>query len=159
MKVLAYCLKTIGIPVNIGLPAIPNGLVSDAGFVWKGERLVDGEFVTCELKEPIEVPDDGWLGVEADGSCVALAHAEEAEWSIPRAAKLLEEAKAPISASAEKALRSVTALHAAAALMGVRVSKLHEGLQKVQKSPTEPLEVTVRALVGELAKQQQTRVQ
>jgi len=154
MKVLAYCLKTVGIPGEVALPAIPNGLVSDGGLVWKGERLVDGEFITRELAEAIEVPDGGWLGVEADGSCVAMTHAEESEWSISRATKLLEEAQAPISASAEKALRSVAALHAAAALVGVRVSKLHEALRKVQKAPTEPLEVTVRALMQELSRQQ-----
>ncbi len=154
MKVLAYCLKIVGIPGEIALPAIPNGLVSDSGFVWKGERLVDGEFVTRELPESVEIMDNHWLGIEADGSVIALAPVDEAEWSIPRATKLLEEAQAPISANAEKALRSVATLHAAAALVGVRVSKLHEALRKVQKSPTEPLEVTVRALMQELSRQQ-----
>ena len=158
MKVIAYCLKNYDgarrhlAGAGISVPVVPVGLiVEDQGFVWKGERFVDGEFVAVDLNPPVEIPDDSWLGIESDKSYAVLARSEQAAWRISHATRAVEESQKPISGP-ESALHAVRQLHIAADLMGVRVSELHAALLRVRKSPNEPLEVTVRALIEEMQK-------
>ena len=165
MKILAYCLVPHGRfgvdNVQEWLPAIPAGLISTEGFLWKdGVRLVDDEFKTQAVPD-IEVPEGCWLGIEKDGSCTVLHPDEEPKWRASRAASALEESqrltKSTVPSSwpqvASNPLRAVCALHAAAALVGLRVAGLHDALQRARKSPSEPLEVTVRAMMESMARE------
>jgi hypothetical protein len=160
MKILAYCLQTQMGPPEEWLPAIPIGLLSTEGFLWKDSRAEDlaekHKFKQIELKNPTEFADGCWLGIETDGSCTTLRSDDEPKWRITRATRALEEVQGFAKVNPGQtldALHSVYRLHAAAALMGVRVAGLHMDLLRVRKSSNEPLEVTVRALVEELAKQ------
>ena len=153
MKVLAYCFKP---GVALGeewRPSVPVGIVTTEGFLWKDERLVDDEFKTRDLPDPLELPTDHWIGIETDGTSVILSKDEETQWRITKATQAIQTAQLPSSGDPEKVLQSVSLLHAATALMGVRVINLQAALHRAQKSSNEPLETTVRALVEEMAKQ------
>jgi hypothetical protein len=159
MQVLAYCLKppvdSLGSFVEIEkwLPAIPDGLVTLSGFVWKNEiRLEDSQFKTQDLPVPLDVPEGSWVGVEDDGTCHVLAASDEAMWRISRATRAIEESYALFR---ENPIQSVCALHAASTLMGVKFASLQSALAQARKSPDEPLEATIRALVEDLAKLKQ----
>jgi predicted trehalose synthase len=99
---------------------------------------------------PIDLPENCWLGIETDGSCTVLHPDEEPKWRASRATRAIEDSQL---LSQSSPIRAVCALHAAAALVGLQVAKIHGALAKVRKSPSEPLEVTVQALVETLEKE------
>jgi hypothetical protein len=157
MKVVGYCVSP---PPTSGFspmpehwaPCIPVGLATEGGLVFLSEyeNRDKPSFHRVQLKDPVEVPDGSWLGIEMDGSCTVLARGEEAEWRVTRATKAIQSlANRPASMSA---MRLVSAMHAGAHLIGIRISDLQSALTKARKSPQEPLEVTVRAVAAELGR-------
>ncbi len=158
MNVTGYRLKADFGFIELWLPAFPPGLVTDAGIVWR-ERVQSSKQVNFPVS--IEIPQDAWLGIEKDGSATILSGPEVLEWKIDRAWRTLKEAqeltrsdspRTDRSLSAANAVKSVSALHAAAALVGMRIFELNDALQRSKKSPGEPLETTVRTLIEELQK-------
>jgi hypothetical protein len=134
------------------LPAVPEGLVTTEGPVWR--RDPEEKFFQVDLQEPVEVPHGNWMGIDLGGKCVVLSPEEEPKWRITRATAALERLQRPEKAAS--ALASVNMMHAAASLIGVSIPSLHSELARVRKTANEPLETTVKALVEEMTKQRQS---
>lgn len=155
MKIIGYCypstVSSFGLPVSPEhwVPSIPPGLVTDEGVVW---REKEEDFKQVDLPSPLEIPDGCWLGVELDGTCTSLHPHDETEWRVTRATKAIQ-GVLHRPGDAPSAMRSVFSLHAGSKLLGISLPELHAALAKVRQSPQEPLEVTVRALATELARQ------
>ena len=133
MKILGYCLKPIALlaPVEHWLPAVPIGLLTDNGFLWRDEEAAEKhQFKQINLATPLDLQDDSWVGIESNNSVTVLAKGEEPEWRVSRATQILQSMQGTMT----NPIHSIHALHSAAALVGIRVSGLHAALIQTRKS-------------------------
>ena len=155
MKVFGYCIAPI---VDIGhfpheedrFPVIPEGLLTEDGYVWKDKIFPITDVETFRLKETVDITDKNWLGMEIHGNYSIISSDEEPIWRVSQASQALE--KSLRQSKDGQPLSAVYSLHAAANLIGIQFSSLLSSLAKMQKSPDEPIEITVHALAQELEK-------
>jgi len=156
MKIQGYCLESKD---KIWFPTIPIAIVSQRRFFMRDGGLLESEEkVIIPIGPPmnsedLEIPDNHWIGILADRTCMVLSSEEEPKWRVAQAALCIEKAtRKNIEKSIEDTINNVNTLHAAAALVGIDISHLFETLAKARKSPNEPLEVTIRTIRDNLVK-------
>ena len=154
MKINGYCL---GPQAKDWIPAIPIAVVFDGQILDRNGEPVDiAEKVIIPIGPPMnpeyfEIPDNQWIGIGSDRKCVILNAEEEPKWRVAQAAMCIEKAsRNSTEKSFEDTIRNVNMLHAAATLVGIKISELFSALSQARKTPNEPLEVTVRTIRDKL---------
>lgn len=153
MKVLAYCrLKN---EPEKWLPAVPVGLFTNHGYIKQSspvffDSIPDG-WKSFPFRDPIDLLESYWIGIEHDGSPAIFPSSEEPKWRASRAVQAIEIISSN-SRSTSEILNSVNLIQAAASLIGIQVPNLFVALSKARKSRDESLEETVHSLMEELSK-------
>ena len=133
------------------LPAVPPVVVYMDGNILEiidkhGNKNTSFGFKITNLTEPIEIPNDHWIGVEEDKTYVILSKDEEPKWRISRAIKSIETSQKMHAQTIDSVLQKVNSIHAASALIGIEVQELFNMIIKAKKSPDESVEETIKTI-------------